>query len=51
MGMTWIPTKQSSEKNKFLIHSWGGQIEEKEFIERDSYAMDMSARGSICVST
>ena len=50
-GVTWIPPKVTSDKNRFFVHNYKGYIEEKEFIERDSYSMAMSARGCICMST
>ena len=50
-GVTWIPSKTTFEKNRFFIYNLKGYIEEKEFIEKDSFAMDMSSRGSICMST
>ena len=51
VGLTWIPPKLTQDRNRFFIYNNKGYIEEKEFIERDSYSMDMSARGCICMST
>ena len=57
LGMAWKPLKgggshhENQEKNKLYVINQSGYIEEKEYIEADTILIDMSARGSICMST
>ena len=47
LGIAWKP-KSQSEKNKFYVYTKCGIIEEKTLIEKESFTMDMSSRGSVC---
>lgn len=50
VGLAWKP-KAQLDKNKFYVYTKSGLIEEKTYIERDQFIMEMSARGTICMSS
>jgi hypothetical protein len=39
------------ERNKFFVYNKNGYIEEKAFIEKDNFLVDISPRGNICMSS
>ena len=49
LGMAWNP-KSHQDKDKFYIYTKNGLIEERTFIEKSAFVVDLSARGRICMS-